>query len=158
MAPRARRSYRDLIANASEFFGRIAEGMALARELLPEAKLAVPYGYRFCQGPQTMYDEWNSVLAEHAHMFDAVTIHEYTACIHSVDNSGNYVAEQMESAVAAWGEAALSLHAANMRRIFSAADVDRLEVWLTEWSATSWQVAALPMSPLHFCGCLSSFT
>lgn len=55
--------YADFIPNASAFIEAIREGMVLAKQLLPHAKLAVPYGYRFCVGEATKYDAWNQVLA-----------------------------------------------------------------------------------------------
>ena len=143
--------YADFIPNASVFIDVIREGMLLAKQLLPHAKLAVPYGYRFCVGEPTKYDEWNVVLAANADLFDAVTIHEYTACSKSVDDRADrYTPEQRVPALLAWGESALIKNAQNMRRLFSAADADRLDVWLTEWSTASFTVGGNPLqSPPH---------
>ena len=132
--------YEAFIPDASAFIDRIRPAMLLAKQLLPDAKLAVPYAYRFCGPAAASMAPWNQVLAANADLFDALTIHEYSACIKSVDNSGSYDSDpdQIYSALLAWGESALIKDAVDVASFFSPADVARLDIWVTEWGTAAW--------------------
>eukprot|EP00854_Cymbomonas_tetramitiformis_P004911 gene4911-5993_t len=126
--------YGDWFATAHDYIHYVRPALARARELFPEAKLAVPAGYRFCGGEEGEFTSWNEALAEYGELFDAVTIHEYTACTKSVDDNATYAVDERRSALAAWGEVQLSTHAAWVASFFG----DDKEIWMTEWSYASW--------------------
>ena len=105
---------------------------------------------RFSRGRDDRFSNWNEQLTEHAALFDAVTIHEYTASVKSIDID-KYRPEHRKSnphklcsdpphptlgrrsVMAAWGDVALAKATAWARQFFS----DK-EVWITEWGFAKW--------------------
>lgn len=95
----------------------------------------MPAGYRFCTYEccdSSGYDEWNKALAQYKHLFDAVTIHDYTACAKSIDT--RYSGTNRRQALLSWGEVQLADHATYVSSFFG----DK-EIWMTEWSYASWE-------------------
>ena len=130
----------------TDYLSRVRDALPLARSLFPNAKLAAPMGWRFCSGADTMFDPWNTALAAVSNLFDAVTIHEYTACDRSVNVSAYPSYRDKLTALSAWGEVYARRHTANRLRVFGASEAARLESWYTEWSTASWSGGALESS------------
>ena len=127
--------YSGWFADAIEYMEFIAEGLAYARQVLPHAKLGVPAGYNFCG--DTLFEQWNVLLADYLHLFDAFTIHEYTACTKSVDTN-EYRLEDRRSALAAWGEVEMQLQIEWLDQFFPRNRSSPKEIWMTEWSYAIW--------------------
>jgi len=125
--------YKAWFLNAHDYMAKITPGLLYARTLFPDAKLAVPCGMRFSRGRDDRFSNWNEQLTEHAALFDAVTIHEYTASVKSIDID-KYRPEHRRSVMAAWGDVALAKATAWARQFFS----DK-EVWITEWGFAKWE-------------------
>ena len=106
----------------------IAEGLAHARQIFPDAKLGVPAGYNFCG--DTTFEEWNVALAPYEALFDAFTIHEYTACTKSVDVD-DYAVGERRMALAAWSEVEMLLQIEWLEKFFT--NLEEKEIWMTEW-------------------------
>ena len=64
------------------------------------------------------------------HLFDAFTIHEYTACTKSVDVDDYGVGER-RSALAAWGEVEMMLQIEWLEKFYT--NLTSKEIWMTEW-------------------------
>eukprot|EP00966_Prymnesium_polylepis_P030749 715734-Prymnesium_polylepis.2 len=62
--------YSAFYHNATEYVTAVRDGVALARRLLPHAKLAAPVGYRFCSPPEDKFDDFDVDLANYVSMFD----------------------------------------------------------------------------------------
>jgi len=129
--------YGDFFPNATSYWNAVSDGVALARVLLPHAKLATPIGYKFCKGHEDQEDGWDLELAQFAHMFDALAIHDYTACYQSIDEGPYADLDQRRQALLAWGSGVAIKHHNLLRRVFPN-DADRLEFWVTEWGTTAW--------------------
>jgi hypothetical protein len=118
--------YDTFFSTASEYIQKVRPGLVYARQLFPEAKLALPAGYHFCSHNQYEFLAWNTQLAENVALYDAVTIREYTAYTKSVDAGGEsnhngreYTVDQRRSVLAVWGEIALGKHADWVGSFFS---------------------------------------
>jgi len=121
--------YAGWFATADVYMEKILPGLEYARAIFPDAKIAVSAAYRFCGDTFESMVAWNEVLANYTEYFDAVTVHDYSACYQSVD-SDLYAAGDRRSALAAWGEVQLDDHA----RFISSFLGDDKELWITEWS------------------------
>jgi len=131
--------YGVFFKTADEYMQHINTSLTYARQIFPDAKLAVPAAYRFGGRASESFVDWNERLQAHKHLFDAVTIHDYTASTKSVDDNRNkgrvsYATEQKRSALAAWGQVALDNHAVDVRSYFG----DAHEIWMTEWGYAVW--------------------
>ena len=120
--------YSGVFPTAHAFMAKVTDAVGYARQLFPFAKLAAPFGFPFCEQPEDAFDTWNRDLARYAHVWDALTLHDYSACARSVGES----ADDRPGTLMAWGDVALRKHRAAVARTFDAVDVARLELWLTE--------------------------
>jgi len=118
--------------------------MIYAKEKLGNhVKVAVPFGFPFGTQPWDTFDEWNLVLKAYCEPkcpFDAVTIHDYQANNQSIDHQMSkeglmYHESQRRSALAAFGEAQVQRHVEKVNEFL---ENKNLEIWLTEWSTSSW--------------------
>lgn len=141
-------AYEHWFADAREYMTKVEPALQHARRVFPRAKLAVPFGFPFCSGSADEFDQdWNSRLAAHNSSFDAVTIHDYSACTKSVDDGAShggwaYAVEDRRSALAAWGEVQILKHTEAVQAQLS--DVD---IWMTEWGYASWVGVPLQDEP-----------
>ena len=71
-----------------------------------------------------------TLTLRYEHLFDAFTIHEYTACTKSVDVDDYGVGER-RSALAAWGEVEMMLQIEWLEKFYT--NLTSKEIWMTEW-------------------------
>ena len=126
--------YAGSFPTAHAFMTKVAGAVSLARRLFPFAKLAAPMGFPFCGQAESVFDTWNRDLARYAHVWDALTLHDYSTCAHSL-SAGT---ADPRAALLAWGDAALRKHRAAVARAFGNADALRLELWLSEVGVAIW--------------------
>ena len=131
--------------DAHAYMLKVKPALVHARKLFAAVKLAVAAAYGFCDfdpsnqrsGEVNRYSTWNRQLSTYATLFDAVTIHDYSACTRSVVAKGNteeHTHAQKWSVLAAWGEVALNKQTIWIKSFFG----DAVEIWMTEWGYTSW--------------------
>jgi len=131
---------------AEIYIQNIRHAIYEARAMFPGVKIAVPFAYHFCLKPEQLtnlkgsymnnprYHAWNTGLAKHSALFDAVTIHEYTACSKSVDTAAYATLADQKMALAAWGDAAIDQQRLWIKSFLGTPK----EIWQTEWNYASW--------------------
>ena len=135
------RHYSSTFPDAQSYIDRIKEGLNYTKTKFPNAKVAVPMAYPFCTGRcgQWHMGPWNQILVNNQDLFDAVTIHDYTACTKSIDGTKSdgtkhYTGEaQKTSAVLAWGEVAIE----NQLACAVQSGFQNKEIWMSEWNYAS---------------------
>ncbi|GMH84363.1 hypothetical protein TrVE_jg5135 [Triparma verrucosa] len=130
--------YKDYFATADDYMAKIDNSLIRAKQLFPNAKRAVPANMQFCVDYGTG-DEWNVALAAQSSKFEAITIHDYTACTKSVDIDAFPTNSTRFTALAAWGEASLEWTKTYLSQFFAPTDYQSThEIWVTEWGYASW--------------------
>jgi hypothetical protein len=122
------------------YMNKIQNAIRTARRLFPHVKIGVPFAYHFCPNPAHQQNvpprarAWNQGIVQFEHLFDAVTIHEYSACTGSVDIPMYATLDEQKMALAAWGDGAIDQQRAFVASYLSSPK----EIWQTEWNYATW--------------------
>jgi hypothetical protein len=134
---------------STTFMPTIEAALRKARQLFPGVKIAVPFAYHFCNHPaanhhrSARFDAWNNGLRQFESLFDAVTIHEYSACTNSVEIPLYPTMQEQNMALAAWGDTAI-----DQQRMWIASFLSEAkEIWQTEWNYATWMGVPTVGSP-----------
>merc|ERR1719285_1137111 len=78
-------NYKDWYPTGYDYIEFIRPALERAREIFPNARLGVIASMNMCFGNNNKHRPWNEAIAEYQDLFDAIAIHEYTACGNNVD-------------------------------------------------------------------------
>jgi len=127
--------YGSVFPDVHAFFAKVTDSLLAAKEIFPNAIRMVPYNYPFCHFGdcnKRSRTKWNGPLNDtYSHLFEALTIHDYSACMDTIDILDK---SKRIPAMLAWGDAAMTAQAECVNKW---ENLRSKPIWMTEWSSAN---------------------